>query len=69
MNNKDEFFLKQMKGVNPINKKNRVEKEKLNLKNSTINKKVKIKKTETTTTKTKTNIYFLEFNEYFAKYG
>ena len=27
MNNNDDVFLKQMKGVNPIKKKNRVKKE------------------------------------------
>ena len=31
MNNSDEFFLKQMKGVDPIKKKNRIKKESPNL--------------------------------------
>ncbi len=31
MNNSDEFFLKQMKGVSPIKKKNRIKKESTNL--------------------------------------
>lgn len=40
----NDFFLKQMRGVNPIKKNNRVEKEKPNTKNKKIQKKIKILK-------------------------
>ena len=42
MNNNNEFFLKQMRGVNPIKKNNRVEKEKPVIKKPVIKKPIKI---------------------------
>ena len=49
MNNSDDVFLKQMKGVNPIKKNNRIKKEdpntnnKYRKKDKTIQKKIKKK--------------------------
>ena len=37
----DDFFLKQMKGVNPIKKNNKVEKEKPSIENKIIQRKIK----------------------------
>ena len=63
MNNSDEFFLKQMKGVNPIKKNNKIEKEitKTNyktIKKNTVKKKNTVAKDVNTTIK-KTE-FFLE---------
>ena len=42
MNDNNDFFLKQMKGVNPIKKKNRIEREKINIKKQTIKNNIKL---------------------------
>ena len=64
MNNSDEIFLKQMKGVNPIKKNNRIKKEapKTNYKSGKKNNTIKQKKiiTSNFTTIVKNSEFFLE---------
>ena len=61
MNNNDDVFLKQMKGVNPIKKNNRVRKENPKTTYKAV-KKTKVIQTNTTTTKPDTIIKKSEFN-------
>ena len=66
MNNSDDVFLKQMKGVMPIKKNNRVGKE--NPKTSyKVIKKTKAKKTNTTITKPETIIKKTKFEKVLTK--
>ena len=58
MNNKDDFFLKQMKGVSPIKKNNRVKKDEPKTKYTTIKK----NNTKQTTANPDKNIKNSEFN-------
>jgi len=61
MNNNDDVFLKQMKGVKPIKKNNRVGKENPKTPYKVV-KKTKVKQTNTTITKPETIIKKTEFD-------
>jgi DNA-nicking Smr family endonuclease len=60
MNNSDEFFLKQMKGVNPIKKNNKIEKEITKTNYKTIKKNI-LKKKNTVAKDANTTIKNTEF--------
>ena len=61
MNNKDDFFLKQMRGVNPIKKNNRITKDVPKATHINIKKK-KTKQTSKITFSTNKQIKKTEFN-------
>ena len=64
MNDNNNFFLKQMKGVSPIKKTNKVEREKINIKKQLIIKKPKIIKKPTIS---KNNDVFIEKSKFYLE--
>ncbi len=56
MNNEDDLFLKQMKGVTPIKKNNKLSGQKKKIKNKTIKENKKITKVKTPVSEPKHNL-------------